>query len=150
MAAAVVSPLQLHPGPAPDFPDQWRWRGRRGTIRRLRRFQNFGSDFPWRNPARQVWQGRVDRLVIVRRGKDTFARESFQENLRSPVVKGKMSQRVSDRPTIRQFALQVIIAESRHEPPQALELLPIPGNMIRWRVQCRLPYRRFTTCFRYG
>jgi hypothetical protein len=58
-----------------------------------------------------VWQGRVDRLVIVRRGKDTFARESLQENLRSPVVKGKMSQRVSDHPTIGQFALQVIVAE---------------------------------------
>jgi hypothetical protein len=49
-----------------------------------------------------------------------------------------MGQRVADRPTVRQFATQVVIAEPRDQFSQALELLSIPGDMIRYRIQARL------------
>ncbi|MCC2629905.1 MAG: hypothetical protein K0S14_3555 [Thermomicrobiales bacterium] len=135
MATTVLGPLQLHLVQAADLIDQRFRRGRRGPVRRLRRRQNFGDDFLWRNPPRQMRQGGVDRLVIVWRGKDAFARESLEEDLRPPVIKRQMGERVGDRPTIRQFPSQVVVAEPRDEPPQALELLLVPGDMVHRRIQ---------------
>ena len=101
MVTAVVRPLQLHLVQAADLSDQCRRCGGRGPVRRLRRLENFGSDFPWRNSARQVGEGRVDRVVIIWRGEDTLARKSLQENRCPSIVERQMSQRVADRPTVR-------------------------------------------------